>query len=76
LPHPLRELPLPKIPHIQQALLTQIQLLDIRRILLRRPADPPRHHHGIRLQDDAVVDDLVDGKGDEVVVLDEGAFVC
>ena len=75
LPHPLRQLPLPKIPHIHDPLLAQIQLLHVRRILLRWPTDPACDDDGIRLEDDAVVDDFVDGEGDEVVVLDQGAFV-
>lgn len=75
LPHPLRQLLLPKLPHVQEALLAQIDILDIRHVLRRGLADSTGNNHGVRLEDDAVVDDFVDGEGDKVVVFDDGAFV-
>ena len=44
-------------------------------ILRRRPADSLDDDGGIGFKDDAVVDDFVDGKGHEVVVLDDGSLV-
>lgn len=41
----------------------------------RGTADALGDNQRVRLEDDAVVDDLVDGEGDEVVVFDDGAFV-
>jgi len=57
-------------------LLTQIDILDARNILRRRPADAAGDDDGIRFEDDAVVDYFVAGEGDEVVVFDYRAFVC
>ena len=75
LPHPLRELLFPKFPHVQEPLLAQLDSLPTKRILRRSLADPARDDDGIRLEHDAVVDDLVDRERDEVVVFDDGALV-
>jgi len=76
LPHPLRQLHLSKLPRIQQTLLAQIDILYAGRVLRRRPGHAARNDNGVRFEDDAVVDDFVDGEGGEVVVFDEGALVC
>lgn len=68
LSHPLGQFILAKFKQIVNALLTEVHTLDIGDILRRCPADPARHDHRINLQYDTVVDDLVDGEGDEVVV--------
>lgn len=75
LPHPLREFELAKLPRIQQALLAQIDVLHGRDILRRRFADATRDDDGVRLEDDAVVDDLVDREGEDVVVFNQGSFI-
>ncbi len=75
LPHPLRQLSLPEIPHVHNPLLAEIQFLHIRRILLRGFGDATGDDDGVGFQDDAVVDDLVDAEGDQVVVLYQSAFV-
>ena len=75
LPHPLGQLHLPKLPHIQQPLLAQFERLDGADVLHGRSADAAGDDDGVGLEDDAVVDDFVDAEGDEVVVFDDGAFV-
>lgn len=75
LPHSLREFELAELPRIQQPLLAQIDVLHGRDILRRRFADATRYDDGVRLEDDAVVDDLVDGEGEDVVVFNQGAFI-
>lgn len=75
LPQSLRQPPFPKLPRIHQPLLRQINVLHIRRIRGRRSADPRCNENRVRFEDDAVVDDLVNGQRDEVVVLDDSAFV-
>jgi hypothetical protein len=44
-------------------------------ILGGRPADALHDDGGVGLEDDAVVDDFVDGEGYQVVVLDDGSLV-
>ncbi len=75
LPQPIPQLSLPKLRKVIHALLTQINALQLRHILRRRFADPLHDNSRVGFQDDAVVDDLVDSEGYQVVVLDYGAFV-
>lgn len=75
LPHPLRQLHFPKLPRIQQALLTEIDVLHAGCVLRRRSRHAARDDDRVRLEDDTVVDDFVDRKGSEVVIFDEGALV-
>lgn len=57
----LSQSPLPKLPGIQQPLLGQIDVLHIRRIRSRSPADSRGDQNRVRLEDNPVVDNLVDG---------------
>lgn len=75
LPYPLRQLPLSKLPRIQESLLRQLDIPHTRHILSRGPANARRDGDGVGLEDDSVVDELVNGQGDEVVVFDDGALV-
>lgn len=75
LSQPITQLGLPKLRQIVHALLTQINALQLRDVLCRCSADTLHDDGGIRFEDDAVVDDLVDSEGDKVVVFDYGAFV-
>lgn len=75
LPHPLGQFHFPKLPRVHQPLLAEIDIFHTRHILHGRPADATGDNNGVRFEDDAVVDDFVDGEGDEVVVFDDGAFV-
>lgn len=60
---------------IIHTLLAQINALQLGDILRRRLANSLHDNSGVRFEDDTVVDDFVDCEGDEVVVLDDGAFV-
>ena len=69
LSHALRQLVFAKLEQIINTLFAKVHTLDIRDILRRCPADPARHDHGINLEYDAVINDLVNGERDEIVVL-------
>lgn len=62
LPYPLGQLSLSKFPSIEEALLREIEVLHRCHVLGWWFADTRRDHHGIRLEDDAVVYELVDGE--------------
>jgi len=74
--HKLNALLLSKVPQVLQALLAQINVLHVGRILCRGFADSTCDNDGVCLKNDAVVDDLVDCQCDEVVVVVDGALVC
>lgn len=75
-PHKLNPLLLPKVPQILQTLLTQIQILHIRRILRRRLTNSTRDNHRVGLKHNPIVDDLVYSQRDKVVVIVYRAFIC
>ena len=75
LPQPIPQLRLPKLRQIIHALLTQINALQLRHILRRRLADSLHNNRRVGLEDNAIVDDLVNSEGDEVVVLDDCAAI-
>lgn len=75
LPYPLAELHLAKLPGIQQTLLAEVDAAHALQILRGRSADARRNDYRVSLEDDAVVDNLVNGQRDEVVVFDNGALV-
>lgn len=75
LPQLLGQTPLAKLPRIEQALLREIDVLHIRGVRGRCPTNPRGDHDRVSLEDDSVVDDFVNGQGDEVVVLHDGALV-
>lgn len=75
LPQPIPQLRLPKLRQIVHALLTQINALQLRHILRRRLANPLHDNRRIRLEDNAIIDNLIDSQGNQVVVLDYGALI-
>jgi hypothetical protein len=91
LSYPLRQLPLSKVPHVHQALFGEVDVLHRGHVLGRGLADARGNDDGVGLENDAVVDELIDGEGlfwlvlfvqvmvcvtyHEVVVLDDGAFI-
>lgn len=91
LSYPLGQLPLSKVPHVHQALFREVDVLHRRHVLGGWLADTRGDDDGVRLEDDAVVDELVDGERlrdgqrgpwmavvhtyHEVVVLNDGALV-
>lgn len=75
LPNPLHGLRFRQLPRVHDPLLAQIDALDARDILGRGAGDTGGDDDGIGLENDAVVDYLVDGERDEVVVFDQSAFV-
>jgi hypothetical protein len=74
-PNELNALLLSKLPQILDALLAEIDVLHVGRVLGGRLRDAAGDHDWVGLEDDAVVDDLVDCQGHEVVVLQEGAAI-
>jgi hypothetical protein len=75
IPQPIAQLRLPKLRQIIHALLGQIDALQRDDVLRGRLAHALRDDQRVGLEDDAVVDDLVDREGHEVVVVDYRAFV-
>ena len=91
LSYPLRQLPLSKVPHVHQTLFGEVDVLHRGHVLGRGLADARGDNDGVGLEDDAVVNELVNGEGlfwsilrvqvlpsrtyHEVVVLDDGALV-
>jgi hypothetical protein len=59
---------------VVDALLAEVDPANVD-VLRRRSAHSLDDNGGVRFQDDAVVDNLIDGEGDEVVVFDNGALV-
>lgn len=75
LPYPFLQLRCSELPQLLQSLLGQVETFDRRHILLRRLADAGGDDDGVRLQHDAVVYNLVNGEGDQVVVFNDGPLV-
>lgn len=75
LPQPISQFRLAKLRQVVHALLTQINTLQLRNILCRRPADSLDNDRRVCLEDDAVVDNFVNGEGYEVIVFDYSALV-
>jgi hypothetical protein len=75
LPEPLAQFRLAKLVQLQETFFAQINALHVGRVLRRWAGDSAGDDYRVGLEDDAVVDDLVDGEGGQVVVLDEGALV-
>jgi hypothetical protein len=67
-PHELNTLLLSKLPEVLDALLAEIDVFHVGSILGGGLGDAAGDHDGVGFEDDAVVDDLVDCEGDEVVV--------
>jgi len=76
LSHSVRQHFLAQIPHVCQALFTEIDVLHVRDVLLWWLGHPRGDDDWIGLEDDAVVDDLVNGKRDDVVILYDRSLVC
>jgi hypothetical protein len=62
LSYPLGQLPLSKLPRVQEALFRKVNVLHRGHVLRRRLADTRGDNDGVRLEDDAVVYELVDGE--------------
>jgi hypothetical protein len=75
LPESLAQFRFAELVQFQETLFAQIDALHVGRVLRGRARDSAGDNHGVGLEDDAVVDDLVDGEGSQVVVLDERALV-
>jgi hypothetical protein len=75
LPQPVPNLRLTELCQVIHALLTQINPLQLGNILRRRLANTLYDDRRICLEDNAVIDHFINGKGNEVVVLDDCAFV-
>ena len=75
LPQLLCQSSLPKLPGVQESLFRQIDTLHIGRIRRRRTADPRSNQDGIGFENDSIVDDFVDGQGEEVVVFHNCALI-
>lgn len=75
MPQPVRQLGPAQLRQVVDALLAEgVDAAQVD-VLGRRFAHPLDDDGGVSLEDDAVVDNLVDGERDEVVVLDDGALV-
>lgn len=62
LSYPLGQLPLSKVPQVGQALLRKLNVLHRGHVLRGRLADARGNDDGIGFEDDAVVDELIDGE--------------
>ncbi len=74
LPQPVGELGLAELRQIVDTLFAKIDATDLE-VLGRCAADALDYDRGVGLEDDAVVNNLVNGKRNEVVVFDNGALV-
>lgn len=74
LSQPVGQFRLAVLRQVVNALLAEIDAAD-GGVLRGSAADALDDNGGIRLENDAVVDNLVDGERDEVVVFDNGALV-
>ena len=63
LSYPLGQLPLSKVPHVHQTLFGEVDVLHRGHVLGRGLADARGDDDGVGLEDDAVVDELVNGEG-------------
>lgn len=75
LPQALGQTALAELPRIHQTLLGEVDVLHVGRIGGGGTADPRGDHDGVSFEENSVVDDLVDGEGNKVVVLDDGTLV-
>jgi hypothetical protein len=57
------------------ALLTQINALQLRYILRRRLANPLHDNRRVRLEDNAIIDNLINRQGYQIIILYNRAFV-
>lgn len=75
LPEPLAKLRLAELVQLEQTFFAQVHALHVGGVLCGWLGDSAGDNHRVGLEDDAVVDDLVDGERGEVVVLDQCALV-
>lgn len=75
LPHPLQNLGLAYLRQVVHALLGEGVDTPQVGVLIWRLGAPLHDDSRVRLQDHTIINNLVDGEGDEVVVLDDGALV-
>ena len=75
LPHPVHQLRLSKLRQVVDALLAEgVNAAEVH-VLRWRLADPLDDDGRVRLKDNAVVDDLVHGERNQIVVLQEGSLI-
>lgn len=74
LSQPICELGLSELGEVVDTLFTEVDAANLD-ILSRSFAHALDNDSGVGLEDNAVIDDLVNGEGDKVVVLDNGALV-
>lgn len=67
--------PLAELPGVHETLFREVDVLHVGGIGGRRAADTRSDHDGVGLENNAVIDSLVNGKGNKIVVLDDGALV-
>ena len=75
LSEPLAQFRFAELVKLQETFFAQIDALHVGRVLRGRARDSASDDHGVGLENDAVVDDLVDGERGQVIVLDERALV-
>lgn len=75
LPQLFSQTPFPKLPRIEKTLFREIDALHIRHIRWRGPADARSDQNRIRFKNNSIIDNLVNSQSEEIVVLDNGAFV-
>lgn len=74
MPEPVCELGLAQLGEVVDALLAEIDATDLD-VLCGGLAHALDDDGGVGFEDDAIVNDLINGEGDEVVVFDDGALV-
>lgn len=75
LPQTLSKTPLAKLPRIHQTLLRKVDTLHVRGIGGGGTADTRGDENGVSLENDSVVDNLINGQRNKVVVLNDSALV-
>lgn len=74
LSQPVGELRLAELRQVVDTLFAEINTADLE-VLGRCAADALDNNRGVGLEDDAVVDNLVNGEGNQVIVFDNGTLI-
>lgn len=74
LSQPVRQFRLAQLGEVVDTLFAEVDAAEVH-VLRRRLADSLHDDGRVGLEDDAVVNDLVNGEGDKVVVLDDCALI-
>lgn len=75
MPEPLAKLRFAELVQLEETLFAEIHALHVGCVLRRRAGHTACDDYRVCFEDDAIVDDLVDSEGGEVVVFDERALV-